>query len=173
MISDPAQYDPKAKQNIKEGLYNLLYEPVIQRYAEQLHHLIVRNTVLGKYSHKSFTYKGKNYVWDDQPLPRKMNRLVPELKGAMDNYLKELQELKEKETTFVMGYINRVLNASSSLADYKLLLPSAVHHSIEKLGAGCPHKTAQLTVEGVQALKSQNQEAFDMMRKRLALNLLY
>src|SRR4030095_9987488 len=166
------QHDPRSKQQIKDALYAFLYEPVQKQFKSRIDILITRNTLLGGYSHKSFIHKGVLYNSDSTPPPLKKNRLLPQLRVLMDEYLKDLEFLNSHELPYVLGFINQVLNASNDLKDYLRLLPESVHYPIEQLMATCPCKTVQLTEERVVQLKEKNKKPINLMKQRLVNNLL-
>lgn len=171
-MSEALQHDPRTKQQIKDALYEFLYAPIQKQLKHCLDTLIIKNTVLCKYTHRSFVYKGMFYSCDSAPTPRIMNRLHIQLQPAMNNYLKELQELNEKELPYVVGFINQVLNSSNDLHDYLRLLPDSVHHPITSLVSTCPCRAVKLPESLVVDLKSKNQTPINMMKQRMVANLL-
>lgn len=166
------QYDPRTKQLIKDTLYDFLYTPVVNQFQRRLDVLIVKNTLLGGYSHKSFNYKGVLYSCDSGSPPRKWNRLLSQLKPQMDEYLQDLNQLNEHELPFVIGFINQVLNASSDIQDYLKLFPESLHQPLNSLIASCPCGRKQLTTDKVAELLSKNSEPINMMKARMVKNLL-
>jgi len=166
------QHDPRTKQLIKDVLYDFLYDPVINHFQKRLDVLIVKNTLLGGYSHKSFNYKGVLYSTDNGAPPRKANRLVPQLKASMDEYLAELKQVNEQEVPFVVGFINQVLNSSNNLTDYLRILPDSVHYPLEKLIEKCPCRENKLNDFTVDQLREKNKVSIDMMKARMVTNLL-
>jgi hypothetical protein len=171
-MSEQLQHDPRTKQQIKDVLYMQLYQPIEKQLKHRLEQLIVKNAVLGGYSHKSFMYKNILYNCDSNALPRKMNRLVIQLQPAMNEYLKEVKHLNEKELPYVLGFINQVLNSSNDLHDYLRLLPQAVHHPLKKLIDTCPCKSKKLSDETVTMLRDKNQASINLMKERMVINLL-
>jgi len=171
-MSEVLQHDPRTKLQIKELLYAFLYEPVERRFKQQLHTLIARNTAVSGASHQSFTYKGHLYVNDPQPVPRKLNRLVPQLHADMDAYLADLKQLNDREVPYVMGYINQVLNSSNDLHDYLRLLPNSIHPPIQKLIDSCPCRTKKLSDDEVREMQDKNQQSIDLVKQRMVTNLL-
>lgn len=169
---EPLQHDPRTKQQIKDTLYELLYLPIQKRFQDMLNQIIVKNVVAGKYTHRSFIYRNELYNIDTQPLPRKMNRLLPQFQPEMDSYLREIKQLNEAELPYVLGFINQVLNSSNELHDYLRLLPESVHQPIEHLINTCPCRNKKLSDEGVQALLEKNHDAIGLMRKRMVINLV-
>jgi hypothetical protein len=171
-MTEPLQHDPRTKQQIKDALYDTLYTPIQKQFKKRLEQLVVKNAVLGGYSHKSFVYKSELYNCDTEPLPRKMNRLVLQLQPAMNEYLKELKQLNEKELPYVLGFINQVLNSSNELHDYLRLLPPAVHQPIRGLIDTCPCRGKKLTDETVAMLHEKNLGSVQLMKNRMVTNLL-
>lgn len=165
-------HDPRTKQQIKDILYGLLYDPVQKRFKQRLDNLIVKNTVLGGYTHKSFMYRNTLYSCDITSAPRKMNRLMPALMIDMADYLKDLKTLNEKEIPYVIGYINQVLNSSNNLADYLRLLPEAVHEPLKAFISTCPCHNPSLHGDTVQLLMDKNKDCITMMKNRMVTNLI-
>ena len=166
------QHDPRTKQQIKEALYAHLYDPVQRHFKDRLDRLIIKNTLLVKSSHRSFNYKGVTYSCDASTPPRRANKLAPQLKGAMDEYLQDLKKLNDEEVPYVIGYINQVLNASNDFCDYLDLLPSVVHPTIQEFVSKCPCRTRHLTPEEVVSLQRKNAESIELLKSRMVLNLL-
>ena len=171
-MSEQLQHDPRTKKQIKDVLYEHLYSRIEKQFKHRLDTLIMRNAVLGGYSHKSFMYKNVLYNSDTNALPRKMNRLVVQLHPAMNDYLREAKQLNEKELPYVLGFVNQVLNSSNELHDYLRLLPQAVHHPLKKLIDTCPCKSKKLSEETVTMLRDKNQTSINLMKERMVINLL-
>lgn len=165
-------YDPRTKQQIKEALYSFLYDPVQKQFKVRLDTLILRNTLLGGHKHKSFSYRGVDYSCDPTPPPRKRNQLLHALQPEMNQYLKDMKELNEKELPYVLGLINQVLNSSNDLKDYLRLLPESVHRPVQSLIATCPCQAKSLTDEAVKSFIIKNQNAINLMKQRQVLNLI-
>lgn len=168
----PLQYDPRTKQQIKDALYEMLYSPVQKQFKVRLDTIIIRNTLLGGYDHKSFNYKGVQYSCEPGTPPRKWNRLVPQLRAQMDEWLADVEALNSKELPYVLGYINQVLNASSDLMDYLRLFPDCAHQTIKKLAETCPCQTKQLSDERVAMMWKQNEAPINLMKQRMVTNLI-
>lgn len=166
------QHDPRTKQQIKDVLYDFLYTPIQKQFKERVDSIIVKNAVLGACTHASFMYKNVLYSCDQNALPRKMNRLLIQLQPAMNDYLKDVKLLNEKELPYVLGYINQVLNSSNDLHDYLRLLPAAVHHPVQLMIDSCPCKAKKLSDETVTMLQVKNQASINMMKARMVTNLL-
>lgn len=169
---EPLQHGPRTKQQIKDALFDFLYTPIQQAFKNRLDTLIFRNTVMGGYGHKSFMYKGVFYNIDPAPPALKKNRLMPQLRTVMDEYIKELNELNEKELPYVLGFINQVLNSSDDLEDYLLLLPESVHHPVQQTISSCPCRHSKLTSDRILQIQAQNVESISLMKKRQVMNLI-
>lgn len=162
----------RVKFQIKKELRDALYGPIEARFDQRLLQLIGKNTELGKYVHRSFTYKEKSYIWDEPPLPIPMNRLVPALKGEMDSYLVERKETMDIEAAYTVGYITKVLNYSNSVEDYKRLLPECLHKRLNYIDIGGLWLPATISMEDAEAFKNQHSSTLDLIAQRMALNLL-
>lgn len=169
---DQPVYDPLTKHQIKNGLMALLYEPIQNQLNRQVEELIVRNTLLGGYRHKSFVYRGKLYNADVEPPPVRQNKLLPQLRPELDKITRAASKVCDEEMPYVLGFINQVLNSSNSLADYLQVFPEAVHEPIKKLIGRCPSHKGQLKLEAIQTLKNKNAHGIELMKQRLTLNLL-
>lgn len=169
---DQLQHDPLTKQQIKDGLHKLLYQPIESHLKTRIDTLIVRNTLLGNYRHKSFVYKGTLYSCDTEQAPLKQNRLIPALKIDMEKYLSDVDQIFNQELPYVLGFINHALNASNSIADYLSIFPEAVHDPIRTLLNTCPCKTPKLTSQTIHGILYSNAMGVQLMKERLTLNLL-
>lgn len=171
-MSEQLQHDPRTKQQIKDLLYGLLYDPVQKQFKHRLDHIIVRNAINSGYSHKSFMYKNVLYSCDINAPPRRMNRLLVGLHSEMSEYLKDLKQLNEKEVPYVLGYINQVLNSTNNLSDYLRLLPEVVHEPLKALIATCPCHTIKLHQDTVAMLQTKNHNSIVLMKQRMVTNLI-
>lgn len=166
------RHDPQTKRQIKDMLYEYLYGPVQKQFAKTLDALIVKNSQLIVSGHLSFSYKGSFYTCDPCRPPRKLNRLLPQLHAAMDNYLDELQQLNTNELPYVLGFVNQVLNSSEDLHDYLRVFPESTHYPIEQLINTCTCRGNKLSPESVAAIQEKNKASISLMRQRMLSNLL-
>ena len=166
------QYDPRTKQAIQNALLNALYVPGDTLFWDSVSKLIVRNCLLGGFSHKSFLYKEKMYNIDHTQPTRPFNRLVPQLIPVMKELLKDREETVRQEQPFIKGYINKVLNSSDSFQDYLRLLPAALHRPIMEFSAQCPCRTHKLDDAAVQKFQEENAAYLQLIKQRMVKNLL-
>jgi hypothetical protein len=171
-MEETLQHDPKTKHQIKDMLYKHLYGVVENKLKKDIDSLILKNCTVMSYSHKSFIYKGVYYSSEDTLPPRKMNKLASALIPEMDNYIKALEELNNKEIPYVLGFINQTLNATNELHDYLRILPSSVHQPIRDFIASCHCRNKKLTEEEVLLIQQKNQQSIALMKQRMAMNLL-
>lgn len=165
-------YEASVKYRIKDAIHKHLYDPVYKRLNNAINELIVKNTLLKKYSHKSFIYKGEFYSYDSAPPPRKMNQLDWSLRDAMDEYLQERKKLNEQEIPFVLGYITQVLNATNCFENYLQLFPDCLHAIIQEFIEICPYHNSHLSQETIEAIKQKNETSIQLLKQRMAINLL-
>lgn len=166
------QHDPRTKQQIKDALYGMLYDPVHRSFKNRINDLIIRNTVIGGHSHKSFIYKGVFYDCDTDRPPLRKNRLATQLKPEMEEYLADLKALNEEEIPFVRGFIIQVLNASDSLTDYLKVFPESMHYPLQSLITSYPGHSPGLDETQVKQLKQKNEKAINLLKQRMVKNLL-
>lgn len=169
---DQLEHDPRTKQQIKNALYAFLYEPVQRSFKTRIDTLIVRNTILGGYTHKHYIYKGVLYNAEPTVPPIKKNRLNPQLKAPMEDYLRDLEQLNSRELPYVLSFLNQVLNSSCDIQDYLQVLPESMHDPLRVLMATCPCRRQTLSTEKVEQLKTSNEETINLMKQRLVTNLL-
>lgn len=171
-MPEQLQHDPRTKQQIKDLLHTHLYQPIEKQFKNRLDHIIVKNTLIGGYSHSSFVYKSVLYSYDASAPPRKMNRLSLALQPMMNDYLKDLKQLNEKELPYVVGFINQVLNSSNEMHDYLRLLPQSVHSPVQQLIDTCPCRAKKLSEVQVQLLQAKNAGPIQLIKQRMVTNLL-
>jgi hypothetical protein len=169
---EPLRHDPLTKVQIKEALYEFLYTPVERSMTARLNALIVKNTLLGGYHHKSFHHKGVLYSCDDTPAPKRWNRLLPQLKPQVEEYLRDMEQMNRYELPFVLGYINQVLNSSKSFGDYLKLFPDSLHPPLQKLADSCPCHNQALSDEKIDLMTQSNLVPINMIKQRMVTNLL-
>lgn len=166
------QYDPRTKLQIKEAIFNFLYEPLKRQMRQRLDTIIISNTLLGKFSHKSFVYKGETYSCDADRPPLKRNPLLPQMKQLMDEYLDDERNINLNELPAIVGFIDQMLNSSNGLMDYLRILPDAVHEPVKRLIAQCPCHHQELSDEEVEEIRKRNARSIELLKERLASNLL-
>lgn len=165
-------YDPGVKHYLKHQIYELLYKPSADKMKFKLDTIINRNTLIGKYTHKSFTYKGVSYSSEPTAPPRKSNSLIPELKGDMDDYLTELEALNGYEVPYVLGFITAVLNASNHFPDYLKILPEIAHKPVKESMNKHPWKSEELTDQAVEEFKEKFKVPIQLMKQRVIKNMI-
>ena len=171
-MSDPLQYDPRTKIQIKDLLYQSLYSPVDVSFKKRIDDIVAKNSSLISSPHRSFVYRGEVYSLETTKPPPRINRLVAELRPTMDEYLNDLKHINDNELPYVMSFFNQILNASDSLQDYLTILPETLHLPINKLMQTCPCKAHSLTEAKVQEIRSKNSKPLSLIGERRARNLL-
>ena len=171
-MSNELQYDPQTKRNIKDLLFNYLYEPAISQFKSRLEAIISKNCTLNNTESRAFHYKGKQYASEHATFPVKRIRLHSLLHETMNNYVEELNKLNDYELPYVLGFLGQVLNSSDALPDYIGALPEAIHRPLMNLASQCPCKTGKLSQEAILDLKIRNQAPITLIKQRLVMNLL-
>ena len=172
--------NPYAKQIVRTNLLKLLYTHASEKTEEDLKKIIIRNTLIGHHTHKSFTYKDLLYSCVSTPPPRVKNRLLPALRPDMDAYLESKATLmKEQEAT--SGFLTRMLNVSETLEDYLNILPETLHERVSKLveSIQCDSGISpfdkplkRLTDNEIAFFKQKNQAYSDLIKNRMVVNLI-
>jgi hypothetical protein len=171
-MNDFGKYDPTTKQQIRNGIWELLYGQTAAQFTKRINKIILENSVFLRSSHASFIYKNVVYNCDPNPPPRARNRLAPQFIPAMQKILAEEKAIENEEMPYVAGFLTRVLNSSDSLYDSMLLFPPAVHQPVQGLLATTPSRP-RLPEEIVAGLQREYASAIDLMKQRMVINLLY
>lgn len=165
--------DGRTKSLIKDSLVEFLYTPVEKHFKHRLDTIIIRNTILGGYAEKTFHYKGQQYHCEEGRLaPRAWNKLDSSLRADMDEYLRDVRQIDEREMPFVSGYIIKVLNSSNAFGDYLRLFPDSAHQPLKAFMQACPCQTKQLSDARIEELLEQNKDTIILMKTRMVTNLL-
>jgi hypothetical protein len=165
--------EPRVKQTIKNALEAAMYAPTHRRFEAKLKELLRTNTTAARYVHESFTYKGEYYSFEFTHPRFKTNRLLPELQPSMDEYLAEKKHLEYTEVPFVVGFFNKMLNASNSVHDYLQILPESLHSAIYNLFLPAEFVLPrEMTDEQVEAFKEAHKDWLLMLKKRMVLELV-
>lgn len=166
-------HNPRTKQNIKNLLHSHLYSPVNRKLHKQLSTIIMKNSNTLGSSYSSFMYRNEVYQVDEKErVPRKMNRLLPELRPAMDEYLTDFNQLNTVEIPYVVGFINQVLNASDNPKDYLKVLPETMHRPLQEAISVDAYPEGNLSDAAVENLIHRNQKSIELMKTRLVRNLI-
>jgi len=167
---EQVQFDPRIKAQIKDALFEFLYIPVRKAFKHRLDTIIIRNTFINKNAEKSFHYRGTQYHCEDgvHP-PRKWNKLHPDLKASMDEYLADVNQVYNNEVPLVIGCITQVLNSSNCFADYLRIFPDSTHAGLKDFTSS---GATQLSNERVEELKLHHQKSINLMKARMVTNLL-
>lgn len=163
-------YEPNLKYRIKGHIWEVLFAPVEKDLKKQLEVIASKNCHLQGLSHKSFLYKGMRFNADTTPPPLRSNHLAPSLQPDMEEHLGKVKEYRDYEETLITGYVTMVLNLCKHPRDCLRLLPSGLHAHIESLLSVCTE--SDLDEETVQVILKKNQKPIQMIKERMALNLL-
>lgn len=174
----PALTDPnhpaKSKLKILTALMDLLYKPVRDRHRKQIEALILKNTQLQKSGTRAFRYKGELYRSDQAPSGPLMAPMVhPDLAPELEDILREQYEIHQIEEPLVKGFLAKVLNMSSNMEDYFMLLPGCVHGALKNFNVS--HQgPRQYPTEAHAAMHLQEHaEHIQKLKERMATNLLF
>lgn len=161
------------KYDIKTQLYHHLFDPVLRDIQKQIAAIGTKNGLLWGTSEKHFSYKGSTYLVNDVPIPRKFLRLHKSLFDTMDSLLEFQNKFSYEEEIIITNFITRVLNSSKNPHDFLKMFPSAVHHVIQDLVEASPTNLPSISEEELQAVVLSSQKPIQLMKERMALNLLY
>ena len=163
-------YEPNLKYRIKGRIWEVLFTPVEKDLKKQLEVIASKNCHLQGLSHKSFLYKGMRFNADTTPPPLRSNYLAPSLKPDMEEYLSKVNEYRDHEENLITGYITMVLNLCTHPLDCLRLLPTGLHAHVADLLRTSPESDLDEGI--VQEVLKNNQKPIQMIKERMALNLL-
>lgn len=166
-------YNPRIKEQIRSTLYDYLYAPVDRKLRTRIKEIVIANSQALASSQTGFSYRNEWYTLEpDKPLPRRKDRLVPQLREQMEAYLAEKAELTDHEMPYVMGFIVATLNASDDMRDYLLVFPSPLHPPLKKLGDTGLTSETRLSPDAIAQLQDRNAVSIELVKSRLVTNLL-
>lgn len=175
---------PPAKWVIRDKLLAELYKPVEAARDDALCNLIKRNSTLLQsqdikehgavqdgHEHLSFAYNGKFYTMNGHgPIVR--NKVMPELLAEVREWSEyyEVQVLTEEKTR-ISGFLDSVFSFSPAAGDWLALVPDAFQ-AIMRSVIITPNWEPMSTPEAHAAFLAKHQARFDLIRQRLAFNLI-
>jgi hypothetical protein len=166
-------YDAGLKLRIRQAIYDDIYGLAETRFKETLQDIIERNSDIHKNEQHCFKYKGHIYTNEAfSKIPRPINWLDQSLYTEMDKYLNSLEEMRDVEMPYVLGYLNKVLRATESFQDYYQLFPSSIHPILKRIEDTCPCKQSSLSEDSVTTIKSGNEIAINKIHKRMTMNMI-
>lgn len=176
--------DDRYKWGIRDFIIDYLYKPVQTIRDNELKRLILLNCYVltkedrdkGKvdagHAHASFGFNGKFYnidIGEGPPVRNKVHKsLVDEVKTLVQTY--DIDILGH-EKALVSGYITSMLSFSRSPADYLLMLPQPLH-SVVKHAVSTDWAWHEKTPEQCEFFVSKYQKGYELIRQRLAFNLI-
>ena len=161
------------KYDIKTQLYHHLFDTVLRDFQKQIAAIGTKNSLLLGTSEPHFSYKGSSYLVNAVPVSRRLMRLHKSLYDTMDFLLESKNKFTYGEENIITNFITRVLNSSKNPHDFLKMFPSAVHHVIQDLVDTLPNNLPSIPEEELQAVIQSSQKPIQLMKERMALNLLY
>lgn len=148
-----------------------LYAPVLKASDIEITGLIQQNCALTHETHSSFAYKGQYYNKDWRPAPPHRPKLHDKLVPAVESWLREFGRDIEMEQRLIDGYLRSITAFDKQPKNWLPLLPPDTHQYVRVLFATDDWET-DLSSEKIEAFLAKYQTGYDLIRKRLALNLL-
>lgn len=168
--------DPALKLKIREAVLELAFAPA-RNYATKILDAIIEDHMkLEGNLLPYFVYLGERYVISTQLInprdfPRVMPRLHHSLRDRMDQWIRDFSSL-DIEMENCRSAMATILNQSNHVYDYRELLPEGVHGALNAFMSETWRFT-RLTPEKLAQAKIDTQASADLIRCRLASNLLY
>jgi hypothetical protein len=163
--------DDRYKWAIHNAVLTALFSKMVKLHDEEVHKLAVQNLELLGYTHLSFAFNGQFYSVDGTEGPPVRQRLHPSLVCQAIKMEAEFGHPLAYERSIAANYLSSVLAFSQHPGDYLLLLPGALTSTV-KQAIVCSDWSTTLTPEKIAAFKAKHQKSYDLIRNRLALNLI-
>lgn len=163
--------DPRLKKNMKAWILQIMYVPYHDYCKRSIMVLVYRNQMIQGTQYEMFSFKGVTYGKVPAGVHVKP-KLHPELHPAMLALIEDSKNVHEKERPYVESYIAVALNSSDSAYDWIKLFPECFHAPLQTYIAGGLTDPPELSDERVVEILTKNQPHIDLMRQRMARNLL-
>jgi hypothetical protein len=163
--------DDRYKWAIHKAVMTALFTKMEKIHAEEVNKLAVQNFEIMGYTHLSFAYNGQFYSVDGTEGPPVRQRLHPSLVSQAIHMEAEFGHPLAYERSIAANYLSSVLAFSQYPGDYLLLLPGALTPVVSQ-AIVCSDWSTTLTPEKMAAFKAKHQKGYELIRNRLALNLL-
>lgn len=162
--------DNRFKWAIRDAILTELFKPVEEAIDEQMLDLIKRNARLQNYAHLSFAYNGKFYTFEETQGPPVRQRLHDSLLAETQALIAEKEQVLY-ERLIANSYLTSVLAVSNAPGDYLSLLPGALHGAVKRV-ITCLDWSPSLSAEKIAAFKAKYQQGYELLRQRMAFNLI-
>jgi hypothetical protein len=169
---------------IRDRLLTELYKPVEESLAEEITSLITRNVlllgmedmkvhkrVLPEHFHRSFAYNGNFYTVEIDAGPPVRNRLHSSLEGEMVQHEAYCIQVDE-ERARISGFFDSMLAFSPAPADWIRILPESLQAALRGMLADTTSWVELRTPQEISAFLEKHKPRFDLIRQRMATNLL-
>lgn len=164
------------KYRVLQLLTAFVYRQVDKRRDAILEQIIDKNDIAYNRQALIFNYGGKRWTRHTfRGLPPKVPFLAGSLHEAMDEYIKEGEEIELREKPMVQAYIRAILNSDPDPAVALMRVPTALHSPIREAineAVESTGKPANYTFEQAQELVGAYAPAADAIRKRMMVNMM-
>lgn len=165
---------PTIRPGLRDDVINYLYQKDEQSAAEMLSQIIDEHVRLTGQNQLSFMFYGKVYCNQYAAKPMIAPPLHPDLEPRMKAWLLDRLAVEREEKLIVKNLITAILNTSDHPEDWMKLLPPAVHQPIADFAFYNPQLAGStLTPEQVEAFETKQERFLNMLKGRLALNLIF
>ena len=149
-----------------------IYAPALVRQQTALDQIILDNTKALASSSFAFNFLGETYrMYPKEALPRRINRLHPQLHERMREWLSNRSEtLAEKP--YLAGFLRQVVITGKNYSDYIALTPPVIHQIIHSIKANLPQGEVSLSADACAAFHAEHANAMFLIQQRMALNLI-
>lgn len=156
-------------------LIDTIYKQNYLEKEEKLERLIRENSVLRGTTSNLLLFEGEFYFTkrSSGPLTDNLNCLLhPKLRNSFRKWLKDSESLFT-EISMVRMYLNRVFSMKLTGEQFKELIPNSLHNTLDTVHI-CMPKSNKYSVsdENFAEFKVNNEKCLNMIKKRLALNLI-
>lgn len=171
----PQRLDPKVRPELREALMGSLYQKDTDAAEQSLHTIMEKHCQITETEIRGFTFMGKTHYAPGYLHKKPIHALHPDLHAEMLAWVQDRRTVEKEEKLIVGNLITAVLNTSDSPEDWKKLLPPAIHSVIDwfisyKIYSLPPPK---LTDAQVEAFERKQERFLNILKGRLALNLIF
>lgn len=174
-MAEITRLEPKTRPECRDYVIQYLYNKDAEGAAMLLSGIIDDHCQITGHMQRAFMFYGKVYQPNITPPKLIAPPLHESLHERMWAYVKDRQVVEREEKLIVKNLLTAVFNVSDSYKDWLRILPPAVHEPIEQFFTyrWTEQHEAILTEQQVEAFQNKQERFLNMLKGRLALNLIF
>lgn len=169
---------PNIRPAIRDEVLHFLYTKDAESAATTLSDILQENCTLTNTTTLALTFHGKVYQPSHAPKRLIAPPIHPSLNDRMLAYVKDRTLIEREEKLIIKNLLTAILNTSDCVDDWLKLLPPAVHSPVELQrlyypAISPPESEPILTFDMIEAFERKQERFLNMLKGRLALNLIF